>query len=85
VRVLLPPVDQETALRLLADVERWRSELALRVVTEQLQSVQPSALARVLLRFQRSLIVLPAQAPVLAENAIRGVLDAAAAVLVVQG
>jgi hypothetical protein len=85
VRVLLPPADAETSLRLVAEVERWRREQGLRVVTQQLASAKPADLARTLLQLGRSLIVLPARSPALRASAVRAVLDSASAVLVVRG
>ncbi|HVR30574.1 MAG TPA: hypothetical protein VMS86_13695 [Thermoanaerobaculia bacterium] len=84
VRVLFPPADEETSLRLLGEVEAWRREGALRVVTQQLASSRPSDLARTLLQFRHYLIVLPAPAPVLRRDIVESVLDHASAVLVVR-
>jgi hypothetical protein len=84
VRILLPPADAETSARLVGEVERWRRDTALRVVTQQLASAKPLDMARTLEQFRRSLIVLPARAPVLRGKTVQGVLDAAAAVLVVR-
>jgi hypothetical protein len=81
--VLLPPANAETSLRLVDEVERWRRESGLRVVTQQLASAKPQDLARTLLQLGRSLIVLPSRTPVLRGKAVRAVLDAASAVLVV--
>lgn len=84
VRVLLPPADEETSMRLAAEVEAWRLEHGLQVVTQQLASARPSDLARTLHQYRRHLIVLPARAPVLRRRVVEGVLDTAAAVLVVR-
>jgi hypothetical protein len=84
VRVLLPPAEAEVSMRLVAEVEQWRREHALRVVTQQLASAEPVDLARTLLQLGRALITLPADAPVLAGPSVRAVLDSASAVLVVR-
>ena len=84
VRVLLPPADAETSMALVAQVEEWRLEYGLRVVTQQVASTKPLDLARTLLEFRGHLIVLPAPAPVLRRNVVQSVLEGAAAVLVVR-
>jgi hypothetical protein len=84
VRVLLPPADAETSLRLVAEIEQWRREHGLWVVTQQLASTKPADLARTLLQLERSLIVLPARSPALRAGTVRAVLDSASAVLVVR-
>jgi hypothetical protein len=85
VRVLLPPADAETSMRLVGEVERWRRDSGLQVVTQQLASARPADLARTLLQLGRSLVVLPARSPALRGPTVRAVLDSASAVLVVRG
>jgi hypothetical protein len=86
VRVLLPPESAGTSSGLRGEIDAWRREHGARVVVNQLVSTDQNALAHALTRFSRSLLVLPADAPVLqpGEGAAAGVLETASAVLVVR-
>jgi hypothetical protein len=86
VQVLLPPAGAAESPELLAEIDAWRSENGLRVAVHQLTSSSDQDLARVLGRLLRSLMVLPAGAPVLRAEAgdAAEVLESVSAVLVVR-
>ena len=85
VRVLLPPASAGESAGLMAEIDAWRREHGLRVVVHQLASDHEEDLARAFGQFRRSLMVLPAGAPVLRPEAgaAAEVLESASAVLVV--
>jgi hypothetical protein len=86
VRVLLPPSPVETARGLVAEIDAWRRENGVRVVVQHLASADESDLCRSLAPFLRSLLILPADAPLLRPGAgpAATLLESASAVLVVR-
>jgi hypothetical protein len=84
VRVLVAFGDQDATAHLMAEIDSWRREHALRVVAHPVRSADPADSARTLLQFPRSLLVLPDGAPALRPGVVESLLDAASAVLVVR-
>jgi hypothetical protein len=85
VRVLLPRESPGISSDLAAEIDAWRRDHGARVVVHHLASTGQGDLARALGRFRRSLLVLPADAPVLRPGAEEAsVLESASAVLVVR-
>jgi hypothetical protein len=86
VRVLLPPSPIETTRGLVAEIDAWRRDHGARVVVHHLASIGDADLAPALAPFRRSLLVLPADAPLLRPGAggAASVLETASAVLVVR-
>ena len=86
VRVLLPPASAGESAGLMAEIDAWRRENGLRVVAHQLASMREQDLTQAFGQFRRSLMVLPAGAPVLdpEAGAAAEVLESVSAILVVR-
>jgi hypothetical protein len=86
VRVLLPPAPAATANGLVAEIDSWRRENGVRVLVRPLASSDQGDLAQALAPFRRSLLILPADAPLLraGAGAAASVLESASAVMVVR-